>query len=867
MRGLITHAPEFFKTQLENLDLVNRFCKTLELKISESLKAGTSNVILLDEPSAAPARDLIPRSSATCPEEPNHQTPIESLENSFQAAKISADLSNQPKNPSLSPDTDHLAQVHSAAPNQPPGTIETIPTRQIPNHSPLSASPSPARTKPKKKSPRKRKSSIQDNTAPKEKRTRRPLTYFEKEERARKAAQRKDQRLSSVHAEVMCPADLMDKFWEKTKCDEAREEHKQMLIKSRNPRWDYGPPLMSLVIDMIEWFADDTYADSFYTNLDLFTPSAEAMEAFRAVLNPAFKHCIAQSPCLLQVDSRDPFFQKNVLRLESISNAFISTDSIKAYSWQALYGMMIRTDHNSPYTNDEFTKAGLESAIDKLLGLAVMCYYNLDHYMLRTNNTNSEHPLAEDHSIVIAGHYIISKIRAIKTSSDTPANTTVANNKNGLLILQKRIWETLLCCLMMQQSKLSTDQSIPSKSSDKNQGRSLFQVGDVKDPKSQEEMKEWGKIRLSAFGSMAVFFLYGTAGWWHCLVNSHQFNQKDVWAITQLAHAKTDFLYNHGQDDDREAKDIPWYTMDSFVRWLLRESGMHSRKPCKIKWENAPKFWASHVNDTNLSRFALLDLLNEVCAPEPSKSLNYNGEAAPDVTFNPEIQTQVNNLRSRLRAPWLSTITGYKDRIDAHEKQLEEGRQQQDPIVNQSQEHQIPARTITERQPPPSLWAQASNHNSTSGNLPTSDHPIPVGGKKMSLVAVKSASSAYKPPRFNAHPASHENPKATPSTSKQHQPTPETSGPAKDATHTNIPNSANSTSSHHNINMAVSTRFQPPRPIKPKSKQARPSAVASGSVDGDRVTWSHSGPSQPRYTGEEGGFLKEAYHTETDESE
>ncbi|KAA1095535.1 hypothetical protein PGT21_000362 [Puccinia graminis f. sp. tritici] len=84
--------------------------------------------------------------------------------------------------------------------------------------------------------------------------------------------------------------------------------------------------------------------------------------------------------------------------------------------------LMIRTDHNSPYTNDEFTKAGLESAIDKLLGLAVMCYYNLDHYMLRTNNTNSEHPLAEDHSIVIAGHYIISKIRAIKTSSDTPAN-------------------------------------------------------------------------------------------------------------------------------------------------------------------------------------------------------------------------------------------------------------------------------------------------------------------------------------------------------------------------------------------------------------------------------------------------------------
>ncbi|KAA1081743.1 Golgi to ER traffic- protein [Puccinia graminis f. sp. tritici] len=287
MRGLITHAPEFFKTQLENLDLVNRFCKTLELKISESLKAGTSNSQTTkhqSNPLRTPSKQ--PRSQQICP--------------------------NQPENPSLSPDTDHLAQVHSAAPNQPPGTIETIPTRQIPNHSPLSASPSPARTKPKKKSPRKRKSSIQDNTAPKEKRTRRPLTYFEKEERARKAAQRKDQRLSSVHAEVMCPADLMDKFWEKTKCDEAREEHKQMLIKSRNPRWDYGPPLMSLVIDMIEWFADDTFADSFYTNLDLFNPSAEAMEAFRAVLNPAFKHCIAQSPCLLQVDSRDRILSRKM---------------------------------------------------------------------------------------------------------------------------------------------------------------------------------------------------------------------------------------------------------------------------------------------------------------------------------------------------------------------------------------------------------------------------------------------------------------------------------------------------------------------------------------------------------------------------
>jgi hypothetical protein len=177
------------------LDLVNRFCTNLEGKISEILKAAKSN-----------ARETVPTTSPPSSEDLNRQTPIESLENSFQAAKISSHLSKQLENPSVPPHTHHSDQVNSVPPKQPPGTTDPISMNPIPDHSPPSSSSAPACTKPKKKTQRKRKSSILDNTAPKDKRTRRPLTYAEKEERARRAAKRKDQRLASVHAEVPCPA-------------------------------------------------------------------------------------------------------------------------------------------------------------------------------------------------------------------------------------------------------------------------------------------------------------------------------------------------------------------------------------------------------------------------------------------------------------------------------------------------------------------------------------------------------------------------------------------------------------------------------------------------------------------------------------
>jgi hypothetical protein len=278
--------------------------------------------------------------------------------------------------------------------------------------------------------------------------------------------------------------------------------------------------------------------------------------------------------------------------------------------------------------------------------------------------------------------------------------------ENGLLVLQKRIWETLLCCLMMQNSffidylkECIKKNHFPDKTleaatkmSKYNQERSLF-----KDLNSTQQMKEWGKIRLSVFGSMAVFFLFGAAGWWHCLTDSHNFNQRDVWSFVHLAHAKHEWLYDQDQITTRHEENTPWDKTDSFVQWLLRKTNMNCLLPSEVNWEAAPQFWAKHLTKKTISRFAIQDIMAKICVEQPNKTLNYNGEEAPDVKLHPTFQEKADFLKSKLMGSWPDTIESHKEKVmEAKEESKIEGsamlldRESQTPLPGQKQPTNFP---------------------------------------------------------------------------------------------------------------------------------------------------------------------------------
>ncbi|KAA1090292.1 Golgi to ER traffic- protein [Puccinia graminis f. sp. tritici] len=499
------------------------------------------------------------------------------------------------------------------------------------------------------------------------------MTEEEKAKQKEEAERRKQEKKNSPYNNPPNPGSLLSKIWKASDCQKMYNQYTRMLEMSKNPQWDYGLELMELVADMVGWSSGDTMPGVIYEKQELFSPTVEELEAICKVRDPEFRDCLTST-------AGDPFFHEHVINLNLIQDACTSKAKSKCSSWKAVYSMMIRTDAKDDYTNNIHTHPLLSAGFRKLHTLSESCSENLPLY-LTPSIVSKKNPIHwKQDTLFEAGKYVIGRIKTLKAIEPVKSNNNGnGRTPNGLVVLQKRIWETLLCCLMMQNSffidyleeciKTNTfpDKSIEAaaKMSPYQRDRSLFKEGDVKDINSTKEMKERGKIRLSAFGSMAVFFLYGAAGWWHCLTDSHNFNQRDVWSLVHLAHARHDWLYNKRRVKERRTDDTPWYQIDSFVRWLLREAKMDCLVPSEVDWEMAPRFWAEHVNEKNISRLAIQDIMVEVCSVQPRKSYNFKGEEAPDVKLRRPNKEMAENLKGLLTAAW-------KPMIAAHERNIED---------------------------------------------------------------------------------------------------------------------------------------------------------------------------------------------------
>ncbi|KAA1138125.1 Golgi to ER traffic- protein [Puccinia graminis f. sp. tritici] len=344
------------------------------------------------------------------------------------------------------------------------------------------------------------------------------MTPEQKLERDRKAKQRKEEKDNCVYAIPPQPGALLAPMWPPLTCEEARIAHKDMLVKSRNPHWNYGPELMDRVAKIVKAFGDDFEDDEFYTKMDNFKPDLEAIQAFGLVYKDEFLNLIPTS---------DPFFKEGVVDLSMIKAAHDSDDKVKASSWQCLYGMMIRTDEHSDYTEDPHTVKAIDSSFRKIHTLTQSCFDHFHHYVLPSNKPVCDTSATwKQDTMFQSGEFVLAKIKALKAGAQGTASHGNKRTGNGLMILQKRIWETLFCCLMMQQALFLDDldhciktKSFPNKTmvvsqymTAEDRSKSLFKTGDVKDLNDSKALIDWGQDRLAAFGSMAIFFLYGAAG-------------------------------------------------------------------------------------------------------------------------------------------------------------------------------------------------------------------------------------------------------------------------------------------------------------------------------------------------------------------
>ncbi|WAR63402.1 hypothetical protein PtB15_17B1, partial [Puccinia triticina] len=162
---------------------------------------------------------------------------------------------------------------------------------------------------------------------------------------------------------------------------------------------------------------------------------------------------------------------------------------------------------------------------------------------------------------------------------------------------------------------------------------------------------------------MAIWFLYGVGGWWHCFNNPYAFKQTNVFSIISVAHARHEYLYAKGHNSSRRPEETPWYKTDSFIQWVLRKAKVNEEDVAKINWKTAPLVFQEHVTNKNIARFALEDLLAECAVVGPS--LGLDGKPALPVELAPAKEEAAADLMKRLTSAWAPhVIADYSRRIE-----------------------------------------------------------------------------------------------------------------------------------------------------------------------------------------------------------
>ncbi|POW01435.1 hypothetical protein PSHT_12550 [Puccinia striiformis] len=210
--------------------------------------------------------------------------------------------------------------------------------------------------------------------------------------------------------------------------------------------------------------------------------------------------------------------------------------------------------------------------------------------------------------------------------------------KDGLNLLQRKIWETLLCFHMMPKSRYDS-------------------IMEERGDGSPDPVQGWTQLRLACFVSMATFLLFGTAGWLDSSTESHNSNRKDVWSLVKLAHAKHTWLYKGKNIDQQPSpEDTPWYRMDTLVRWLIKNTAAGIEYSRREDWDKTVAFSDDHVTKTNIARFALQDIMAEVS--NPKKSMSPHGTPAPDVYIPDKILKPIEASRKTMASAFRRFLGG-----------------------------------------------------------------------------------------------------------------------------------------------------------------------------------------------------------------
>ncbi|PLW41829.1 hypothetical protein PCASD_05563 [Puccinia coronata f. sp. avenae] len=410
-------------------------------------------------------------------------------------------------------------------------------------------------------------------------------------------------------------------------------------------------------------------------NLEDFLRKGELKDhtSYHPQIFPASVLATPSAPRLLQLGFPDPFWNNQHVNCDVLQEAHQYAKKVATVispSWLSVLFASCRTGSTEAYTDTE--------QVENLVGLGYtwvnQCVCDailiVSDSIVPVVTGVHEHAVPELEGIRNAGEFINQKLNSFPSTAGRKGTREATNF--GIHYILRRAYEALLGLALMYEASivkemedaLDEDPAITGaelKLKKKALGQTaLFRSGPslprsktvsaTSEHKDKEKMvgTKWTNRKQCAYASLAVFLVYGVAGWFVLLTNYRKYSMADIYGLMTLANLSALERLRKKADAQKMAADDSIENMPQIDTSSPHTSGAWQHTNCLIMyailtpdftrskkfhdWNKTSDSWAKGLVAHDLAEAILADVYRELM--DPGASLMPNLQAAPEVCLS-----------------------------------------------------------------------------------------------------------------------------------------------------------------------------------------------------------------------------------------
>ena len=343
-----------------------------------------------------------------------------------------------------------------------------------------------------------------------------------------------------------------------------------------------------------------------------------------------YADCTLAGPCLVQVSYPDVFWNGGDVDYDLIAKAFKALDNYgpgqyASGSWTSVMMMLLRKDGDTSntYSTNKSLASLTKYALDRINQCAKEAVVLVTGKFKPDPTQNHEPGVLE--GIKSAGNFLWKKIEG--SGGVNSSKGLAPTSSDGLGFLLKRMHEMLLGLALVFEShtimekekeygfKAGITAADLKRLSKELSGDAIFSKGPV-----GADRKVWQNARREAYASLAVFALFGVAGWFTIMSNWRRYSMADIYGLMTLAEQKVSLLMtaeDNTLDTSHPLSSAAWKYLNGLIIHLIHSCKLTSPNP---NWYTMQQLWADALEPSVISELLLVYIYNEIPFPKPSVS-------------------------------------------------------------------------------------------------------------------------------------------------------------------------------------------------------------------------------------------------------